>query len=68
MKRNLCLFATMLFVLLFFLPFPSYSAPRAVVQDAVYDAGEIPQGKEISHEFIMKNTGNEQLTFKVKPC
>lgn len=46
----------------------SYCAPKVLVQNTVYDAGDVPQGKEISNEFILKNTGNEPLILKVRPC
>ena len=58
------------FILLLFLLFPqvSYCAPEAFIQNAAYDAGEVPQGKEISNVFHLKNSGDEPLTFKVRPC
>jgi len=54
--------------LLLMCPRISYCAPKAFVQNAVYDAGEVPQGKEISNEFALKNIGDQPLTFKVRPC
>ncbi|HOO38959.1 MAG TPA: hypothetical protein PLU81_10665 [Deltaproteobacteria bacterium] len=45
-----------------------YAAPRVKVDNPVYHAGEIPQGKEISHEFTIENIGDESLTMTVKPC
>ncbi len=26
------------------------------------------EGKEISHEFILKNDGDKTVSFKIKPC
>jgi hypothetical protein len=45
-----------------------YAAPKVKVDNPVYHAGEIPQGKEISHEFTIENIGDEPLTITVKPC
>ncbi len=45
-----------------------YATPKVKVDNTVYHAGEIPQGKEISHEFTIKNIGDEPLTITVKPC
>jgi len=45
-----------------------FSAPVVVADLTTYDAGQVPEGKEISHEFVLKNTGDQTLTFKIKPC
>ena len=45
-----------------------YGAPRVKVDNPIFQAGEIPQGKEISHEFTIENIGDETLTITVKPC
>ena len=53
------------------LPLPIVAAcgtPRAVVDNAVYDAGEVPQGQKITHTFILKNTGDADLTINIKRC
>ena len=42
--------------------------PKAVVDEPVFNAGELPQGKAIIHDFIIKNTGDKPLEIKVKPC
>jgi len=56
-------------VLVFVLPpQTSYCAPKAQAQNPGYNAGEVPQGKDISHEFLLKNTGDEPLVFKIRPC
>jgi hypothetical protein len=44
------------------------ATPKAVVDEFVFNAGEIPQGKAIVHDFIIKNTGDKPLEIKVKPC
>ena len=44
------------------------ATPKAVVDEPVFNAGEIPQGKAIIHDFIIKNTGDKPLEIKVKPC
>lgn len=46
----------------------AYCAPKVKVDEPVFDAGEIPQGKQISHEFTIENVGDETLTIMVKPC
>jgi hypothetical protein len=46
----------------------TYGAPKVLIKEMVYDAGEIPQGKKIVHDFLIKNVGNEVLALKVKPC
>jgi hypothetical protein len=54
-----------------FLPFlvaPAHAGPRAVVDKPTIDFGEVPQGQPIAHAFILKNTGDADLTIKVKPC
>jgi hypothetical protein len=56
---------------MFLLPFlvaPAHAGPRVVVDQSVYDAGELPQGKPIAHAFILKNAGDADLTIKLKPC
>ncbi|HOO46138.1 MAG TPA: hypothetical protein PLM29_07915 [Deltaproteobacteria bacterium] len=45
-----------------------YGAPRVKVDNPVFDAGEIPQGKEMAHEFTISNIGDETLTITVSPC
>ncbi len=45
-----------------------FSAPVVVADLTTYDAGQIPEGKELSHEFVLKNTGDQLLIFKIKPC
>ena len=42
--------------------------PRAVVEKPSFDGGEVPQGKDVTTEFLLKNAGKEPLTFKVRPC
>jgi hypothetical protein len=55
-------------VAFFLAPGLAWSAPRAVVANPEYDAGEVPQGKDVSTEFLLKNAGDEALTFKARPC
>ena len=45
-----------------------HAAAKIQVDQTVYDAGSIPEGKDLSHEFIFKNVGDQKLTFKPKPC
>lgn len=46
----------------------AYGAPKAVIGQLAFDAGEIPQGRKIVHVFPIKNTGDEALTINAKPC
>jgi hypothetical protein len=47
----------------------AYGAPKAVVvSDSTYNTGDVLQGKSITHDFILKNEGNEALTIQVSPC
>ncbi len=68
MKRFLVSGGILAFFVLVFLPQHSLCAPRAVPQGPVFDAGEIPQGKDLTHEFLLKNAGDEPLVFKARPC
>ncbi len=55
-------------LLLPFLVAPAQAGPRVVVDQSVYDAGEVPQDKPIAHAFSLRNIGDAVLTIKVKPC
>lgn len=68
MKRLLGLCGCFLVSILLLYPQVSHCAPRAFVPSTLYDAGDVPQGKEISNEFSLKNLGEQPLTFKVRPC
>jgi hypothetical protein len=46
----------------------AHGSPKAVVGELVYNLGDMPQGKPIQHDFIVKNTGDAPLTIQVKPC
>lgn len=61
--------AVLVFVAVFF-PFPrtSWCAPGALAQDASFDAGEVAQGRDLEHEFLLKNVGDEPLTFTIESC
>jgi len=45
-----------------------HCSPRVKVDNPVFDAGEVPQGKELSHEFTIGNIGDETLSITVSPC
>lgn len=58
------------FVILVFLS-ASYvhATPCAVVDQPDVYVGEIPQGKKITCDFTLKNTGDETLVIlKIRPC
>jgi len=44
------------------------SSPTAVIDSAIFDSGEIPQGQKLIHTFILNNIGKGDLTIKIKPC
>jgi hypothetical protein len=67
-KRARFFIPPMIVVLLFFCSGKALSAPAVVADQTVYDAGLVTEGKEISHDFMLKNTGDQTLTFKIKPC
>lgn len=46
----------------------SSAAPKIQVDQAVYDAGSVVEGRELSHEFVLRNEGDRTLSFKIKPC
>lgn len=47
---------------------PAQNQPRISFDSTKYDAGEVWEGDEISHDFIIKNTGTAELNVsKVKP-
>ena len=55
-------------LLLPFLVAPAHAGPRVVVDQPVFDFGELPQGQKIAHVFILKNAGDLDLTIHFKPC
>lgn len=44
------------------------AAPRVKVDQTAYDAGTVPEGIEVIHEFLFRNTGDKDLIIKPKPC
>jgi len=50
-------------------PQPAIQEQSKITFDSItFDAGEIWEGQEVSHDFIVKNTGTAQLEIKsVKP-
>jgi hypothetical protein len=47
---------------------PAFAAPKAISDELDFNAGDIQQGSLISHEFVIKNTGSDPLTLKIKSC
>jgi hypothetical protein len=42
--------------------------PRMVIQEPVFDAGEVDEGKVITHSFLVSNRGDAPLLIKhVRP-
>ncbi|HDP24412.1 MAG TPA: DUF1573 domain-containing protein [Deltaproteobacteria bacterium] len=44
------------------------AAPRIEIAEPLFDAGEVLEGKDVSHEFVLKNIGSDPLIVTVKPC
>ncbi len=56
-------------ILLFLCLSLTYAAPKAYIDQTDFYAGEILKGKEVTHEFTLKNTGDEPLIIKdIKRC
>jgi hypothetical protein len=47
---------------------PAFGASKALTDEIDFNAGDLPQGTVIVHDFIFKNTGSEPLTLKVTSC
>lgn len=47
---------------------PAHASPRAVADKLMFNAGDVPQGGVIVHDFVLKNTGGDPLTLEVKSC
>ena len=66
---------TIIAVLTFFMIFlitlsgnPAFGASKALTNESDFNAGDLPQGTLIVHDFIFKNTGSDPLTLKVTSC
>jgi hypothetical protein len=68
MQIKQAIIATIAVMLFTVIPLAANATPKAVVGEYVFNAGEIPQGKTIIHDFIIRNTGDKPLDIKVKPC
>ncbi len=68
MQSKHVIIATMAVMLFAVMPFTANATPKAVVGEYVFNAGEIPQGKTIIHDFVVRNTGDKPLDIKVQPC
>jgi hypothetical protein len=67
-KKSRYFILPIIFVFLIVCSGKGFAAPAVVADQTVYDAGQVPEGKDISHEFVLKNTGDQTLSFKIKPC
>jgi hypothetical protein len=47
---------------------PASAAPKIQIDEYVYNAGSLPQGKTIVHGFIIKNIGDRPLEVTTEPC
>jgi len=47
---------------------PCQAAPRVQVDVSTYDAGKVPDGTDVIHEFQFRNVGDQVLVIKPKAC
>ncbi|HOS96435.1 MAG TPA: DUF1573 domain-containing protein [Deltaproteobacteria bacterium] len=47
---------------------PCHAAPKVQVDQVVHDAGKVPEGTEVAHEFRFRNTGDQVLVIKPRAC
>lgn len=46
---------------------PKANGPRIAVPEESFDFGKVPLDKMVSHSFVIKNVGTENLTFLGRP-
>jgi hypothetical protein len=46
----------------------TFGSPKAITNEIDFNAGDVPQGTVIVHNFIMKNMGSNPLSLKVTSC
>ena len=68
MVRFLRYFAYCLVIFLLFGANSACTSPKAVVDESTFQAGDVAQGKKITHDFTLKNIGDDVLTIDIKPC
>lgn len=69
MKKNSCLYLSLVFMALslFLFPYSATAQPKIEFTESEFDLGEIYQNKTKSHIFKLKNAGTEMLSIeKVK--
>ncbi len=47
---------------------PCHATPRVLVDKTTFDAGKVPEGTEVTHEFQFRNTGDQVLVIKPRAC
>lgn len=57
----------MLVLFLAAVPFLALAAPKLVVDEPVYDFGEVKEGTIVTHAFVIRNEGTDPLVFTGKP-
>lgn len=70
MKKRLLSMITVLVILSisFFAIAQENAIPKMVIQEKIYNAGEIDEGRVIQHSFIVENRGDDTLLLnKVTP-
>lgn len=56
-----------LVALLLVIPVFAFAAPKIVVDEPVFDFGEVKEGTVITHTFVIRNEGTDPLVFTRKP-
>jgi hypothetical protein len=68
MRKTMFFVVLAAFICMALFSMPALAAPKIAVENPVYDAGDLEKGKPIVYDFIIRNTGDQPLTIKVKPC
>lgn len=50
--------------IVFMTAFAAHAAPRIATDKPLFDFGSIPQGKKLTHTFVIRNTGDAPLTIE----
>jgi hypothetical protein len=44
------------------------AAPKVKLDTGSFDAGVVPEGLDVTHEFVVTNVGDAPLVIKPRPC
>jgi len=72
MMRSRCVVIVRLFCLCLFVVAltadPGRAAPRVKVDSESVNLGQVPEGEDALHEFLVSNGGDAPLVIKPRPC